>query len=451
MTSSFRRSFGALVCLAVGAIAPMGCGGGGTTSGADAGSPPQALSARSSTNGSDAFTPFGIVTVAQGIQADDPANPLEPQGPVVTRLAGGGAALAWVSGSSLVAQQIDSSGHNVGPQQAIATLAGPVWAYAVGGLNGGDWVVAWADLTLPQLNQTPHGQPYTIQTKRFDARGAFVGDTTLVVPGISYSAVDSHLQVRAMPDGGYVVAFSAAPGSPQMFATYQRFADDGTAVGAPVFVAGSGENQSRLQVVPLANRSIVAVWEQQSTTATGTSYSLYTRHFDAAGNPVTQPTQITAAVYEAPFEFAATLLQGQKIGIAWMQPAIPAVSISGMSWQIMDKSGKTIATGTPTQQRGLDGVDVAPSDKGFTVFYQVSSNTARGGISQLNALQIDHKGSVLGTTSVVNRQIWLAPSSGGPAGPASTGFAVAGGSDGHYVAAFESAIAGGAEVDAFGQ
>ena len=117
----------------------------------------------------------------------------------------------------------------------------------------------------------------------------------------------------------------------------------------------------------------------------------------------------------------------------------------------MDKSGRTIATGTPTQQRGLDGIDVAPSDKGFTVFYQVSSDTARGGISQLNALQIDHKGSELGTTSVVNRQIWLAPSSGGPAGPASTGFAVAGGSDGHYVAAFESGIAGGAEVDALGQ
>ena len=87
--------------------------------------------------------------------------------PQVSRLAGGGAVIAWVSGNSLVARQLDASGQPTGQQQSVAGLAQSDGGFAVAGLTGGDWVIAWADQPTPCNTAR-----CTIQTRRFSATGA---------------------------------------------------------------------------------------------------------------------------------------------------------------------------------------------------------------------------------------------------------------------------------------
>ena len=380
------------------------------------------------------FTPFSQVAVGT-IPRGDPFVPGRPQ---VSRLSGGGAVIAWVSGKSLVARQLDASGQPTGQQQSVAGLAQSDGGFAVAGLTGGDWVIAWADQTTPCNTAR-----CTIQTRRFSATGALGKDTTLVVPN-GYATIDPHLQVKAMPDGGYVIAWSGLFTSVSL-ASYQRFAADGSAMGDPVFVASNqqGDSDSKLKILPLVDGTIFAVWKRQGFGPTSTN-RFFVRHFSAIGVGLGGETQLTVPPSDFPLDVTATLLANGNIGVAW---ATNGPSI--VRWQVVDPNGNPVgAMGTLSWGPSIDAIDSAAGPQGFLVFFQVSTDYNRGTNAQVTQLSIDNSG----TSTVVNRSLFsVSPTTGAQTGPAGAGFSIAGASDGHYVAAFETGVPEGAEVNALGR
>jgi hypothetical protein len=355
--------------------------------------------------------------------------------------------VAWVSGNLLVARQLDSSGQLVGEAKTIAVLAQTSQSFAVGGLAGGDWVILWADLTLPVI--TPRGQGYTIHVKRFGATGSLVQDTTLAVPQ-SFISVNRHMQVKATADGGYVVAWSAATGDFFTRPIYQRFAADGTAIGGLVFVSILGINESQLNVLPLADGSITAVWVRESGTDSG--YSIHARHFSAAGAPLTGETQLTPSPSDTPLGLTATLLANGNIGVAWTTNNTNGPGF--VRWQVVDPNGNFVgAMGELLVGPNVDAVDSAAAPQGFLVFYQVTTGFNRGTSARITQLSIDDSGTLTGSPTVgIDRTLFsISPTFGSTTGWAGAGFSIAGAKDGHFVAVFESAVPEGAEVNALGR
>jgi Ca2+-binding RTX toxin-like protein len=138
---------------------------------------------------------FGQVIDIAGGAADDGA-------PDVTALADGGFAVSWtrVQGAH---DDIVMSVHNAdgSPRLGLGTVnsnANIVLPSSITGLSGGGFVVAWAEggVTEPEVN-----------FRRFDANGsALDGTNTQGVPIDTWGS-NSNVQLAALPDGGFVVAY----------------------------------------------------------------------------------------------------------------------------------------------------------------------------------------------------------------------------------------------------
>lgn len=433
----------------------LGSGSGGApasggTGSAGPGTTPSAGGAGPATGGAPvpaAFTAFGPVAV--GSSASTPFPGL--QGPAVARLAGGGAVVAWMSANELLAQAIDTAGNPVGPQLQVATISPAVRSYSLAGLANGDWVIAWSAPAGAAL--VPPAAMQTVQTRRFSAAGALLQDTRLVHPDV-FQAIDPELQVRALPDGGYLVGWAgshAPAGSPRQ-ALLQRFAADGTFVGDPVTVSADPGDQSRVQLVPLADGSLLVAWLQASSD--GASHAIRTRRFDAAAQPVGAASELQASSGAGAFDIAATALATGNAAVLWAQPLGAVLVPLEARWQIIDPDGRPVSgMGGIAVAVSIDDLEIAPSQAGFTAFVQVSTPGSFSSSARISALAVDAGGaSAGGFTTVAERTLFsIDRTAGSQSGPAPIDFAVAGAPDGHSVAVYQAGTAAGSEVRAIGQ
>lgn len=393
------------------------------------------------------FAPFGPVTVAPTVTFE--GGNAAAEGPKVARLAGGGAVVAWKQAGALVAQQIDAAGNRVGPQQAIA---GQATIFSVAGLPGGDWVVAWSAATVPP--DAVRASTVTVQTQRYGADGGVVQGTTLVNPDPAQS-IDAGLDVAATADGGYAVAWAARSslaGPRQVL--MQRFTAGGAAAGGlATATAVTAADQTQPRVVPLADGSVVLAWLQA---ASASSFAIHTRPFSSASVPLEAEREVAASTASAAFPFAAAPLDGDHFGLVWAQPSSATNTAPIQArWQILDAEGNLESpAGGVTVGPQIDSVGIAPAGRGFTALVQVVNGNPRGTTANIGSIAVDNDGETAATAlaSVVERSLnSVAPLTGNTTGPAGPAFAVAGGPDGRYVLAYESATAAGAEVDALGK
>ena len=268
--------------------------------------------------------------------------------------------------------------------------------FAVAGLTGGDWVIAWADQTTPCNT----AQLYTIQTRRFSATGALVKDTTLVVPN-GYAAIDPHLQVKAMPDGGYVIAWSglvySCPCSPPISVSRQTALPWATRYSYPTTPGRESTGSSRSFPLPMAPSLPYG-----GAAGRATSQSMCATSVRPALASVAKRS-LRPAVSTTPLDVTATLLANGNIGVAW-------ATIQEVRWQVVDPNGNFVgAMGEllvrPTAVDSLDAIDSAAAPQGFSVFYQVFTGTSRGTSAQITQLSIDDSGSVTGSAPVVGRSL----------------------------------------------
>lgn len=393
------------------------------------------------------FAAFGPVTVAPSVTFE--GGNAAGEGPKVARLAGGGAVVAWKQAGALVAQRIDAAGNRVGPQQAIA---GQATIFSVAGLSGGDWVVAWSAATVPP--DAVRAFTVTVQTQRYGADGALLQGTTLVNPDPAQS-IDAGLDVAATADGGYAVAWAARSslaGPRQVL--MQRFASSGApAGGLATATAVTAADQTQPRVVPLADGPVVLAWLQA---ASASSFAIHTRPFGSASTPLEAEREVAASAASAAFPFAAAPLDGDHVGLVWAQPssATDTAPIQAR-WQVLDAEGNLESpAGGVTVGPQIDSVGIAPAGRGFTALVQVLNGNPRGTSANIGSIAVDNDGETSATAlaPVVDRSLnSVAPLTGNTTGPAGPAFSVAGGTDGRYVLAYESATATGAQVDALGK
>lgn len=413
-------------------------GGSGSTGGGD-------TSTGSGTVTTPQFAAFGPVTLASAATAPVSGG---PRGPAVARLAQGGAVVAWADAGSLMAQQLDVQGQPAGAPLTIATLAPETAnAFSVAGLAGGGWVAAWVDYMQPI---TAHAQSFIIRTRRYSASGVPLQDAA-PAPTLAFFDLDPRLQVKGTPDGGYVLGYSASPGGPLLRANFLRFSAEGAPVGGPVAVSAAAGQQRGLKLVPLPDGTLVAVWLQGNASADG--YIIETRRFDATGQPMGDESPLADSASDIPYELDATLLAGGNIAIAWALPQGTAPRPDQARWEVVTPGGTPVGTmGSQATAPLIDGIAVAPTATGFTAFVQVTTGFNRGTNAQVTALDISAGGALLGSETLVSRSLAsVSPTTGATTGPAPSQFSIDGGSDGHYVAAYESGASGAAQVNVLGR
>lgn len=376
-----------------------------------------------------ALTPFGPTTVASGIAAPSSNQP----GPATSRLAGGGAVVAWRSGSALLAQQLDAAGSAVGTTQSVGTVAAGRANFSVAALAGGGWIVVWA------------AGDQTLQSRRYSQSAAPVEDAA-PVDGGAFAQISS-VQVKGLADGGFVVAWSGQEGGAGQQVFARRFASGGAASGDRMSLATAGNARSDVNILPLSDGSFFAAWVQAN--GGGTAVNIVTRRLDADLQALAADRPIDASVQTVVFDAAATLLPNGRIALAWTQPGINNADPQ-VRWQIVDAAG--VPLGTPGRALFLpvvDAVEAVPAASGFTVLVASSTAFSRGTNARITALPVGEDGVATSSTVVQERSLAsVSATTGATTGPASPGFGAGGGPDGRYVMAYENAIAGGARVEA---
>jgi len=354
------------------------------------------------------------------------------RGTAITRLAGGGAVVVWASGSALMMERLDASGTVPGTAQQVGTLEADNQDYrtrfSIDATADGGWVIAWASSDTRS----------SVQFRRYGAMGNALGDT-VVVPQTGSAEIMS-VEVRAFADGGFVIGWISRSDFQDASAAFvRRFAADGTSIGSNVEVGEAGDKRS-LQLAILPGDKILAAWLYWTIQPGGASQTLdvRTQKLDSALNPVGGAQTVIA---DMPFDYgvhlaAASQLDG-RVALAWTSP-----NLSGLMWQVLDPDG--VATG-PVQSTQIfathiiDTIDVVPASPGFTLIVESTISSSRGRSGSITSLAIDTVGAAIGRTELGDRLLQTtSPTTGEGCGPASSGVAAAGGTDGRVIIAYNS-------------
>jgi Ca2+-binding RTX toxin-like protein len=184
----------------------------------------------------------------------------------VAALADGGWLAVWISedqanpGQSargLYQQRYDASGLAVGTETLVNRTSQAEYTYfpAVTGLPDGGWIVTWTA-------SDPSGA-HDIRQQRFDNRGAAMGSEFTV--NSSTTGLQGSPNVAALPDGGWVVVWcNTYLGEVQM----QRYAADGSVLG-PETTVGLATSYIIPKITVLETGAWVVSWTDTDADYTG--------------------------------------------------------------------------------------------------------------------------------------------------------------------------------------
>lgn len=167
-------------------------------------------------------------------------------------------------------------------------------------LHDGSFIVVWDQ----------YGTGGELHAQRFDRGGSAVGVPMQIEGGKA--------TVAALGDGGYVIAWAFTQPSAEVSAgtKVQRFDASGTAVGPAVVVNShdAGINDGPPGVAALAGGGYAVTW---STAHYPDGYGVFTREFDAAGQPLGPETQVNTTAGPYPGEQSIAALADGGFVITW--------------------------------------------------------------------------------------------------------------------------------------
>ncbi|MBX3532127.1 MAG: putative Ig domain-containing protein, partial [Rhizobiaceae bacterium] len=227
------------------------------------------------------------------------------RGVVATALEDGGWVVGWDRNSfnEQVFQQVfDAAGNAVGGEVHVnTTTSGRNFSSDIEALPDGGWVVAWSTVDDEVFQQ------------RFDANGDPVGDETLV--NITNGGNNHEPKVTALADGGWVVTWSQPDGD-QSGIFQRRYDDEGTALGAQARVnTTTASFQSEPEVAALPDGGWVVVWH--SGVQDGSSSGVYQQRYDASGDAVGTETLVNVTTAGTQSEASVTALEGIGWIVTW--------------------------------------------------------------------------------------------------------------------------------------
>ncbi len=429
------------------AVVLSACGGGGggdggsgaLTGGSSSGGAASAGGSPTVGSGSGSVAGGGTSPVqgAQAFSAFDPvavgSSTSNFHSPATARLAGGGNVVLWVQGSQIMARLTDAGGAPIGAVFAVnpgqTRFPG---SFSVAPAPDGGFFVAWAFETVPP--QTQFSAVTAVQAKRFTSAGDTVWETR-VKEGLSHTISGAVAKATA---GGFLVGWSSksvltAPD--QVF--LQRLSAEGARIGGEVALGDTtAQSQTSLSVAPLQDGSVLAAWSQR-TFVPSDQYSIYTRRLSADLAPLTAATQLPGTASPGAFHMDAEALSNGSAALGW--GATSASGVPEVRSAVLGTDGRfaSAVQATPAESMVV-GVAVAPfGAAGFGVASQILRTGPRFVNASLQLQRFDLSGAPLDAlTELVVRQTFRAEANSGAVLDAGNGFGIAGGPDGHVVAAF---------------
>jgi hypothetical protein len=234
---------------------------------------------------------------------------LEGASPALAAATGDGFVVVWSyknhfdSPARILGQRYSASGAKVGSELNInSTNPGFVWQQKVAGLADGGFVVVWNG----GPNASDSGEIYA---QRYDGKGGKIGTEFIV--NTARSKTQNFPAVAGLIDGGFVVAWESAASDPYSDIRGQRYAANGSKVGAEMTIAGvSGKSETAPSIAGLHNGGFVVAW-------TGEFADVYGRQFNAAGVATTAAFTVGQRNYGHWEPLALTVLDDDRFVVAW--------------------------------------------------------------------------------------------------------------------------------------
>ena len=228
----------------------------------------------------------------------------------VSGLAGGGFVISATNGSSVIVQKYLANGAADGAADVVTVPGASTYLWSdVTALANGGYAVAF---TTTQNN-------YSSYVQRFDSAGVPQGSPVQVsAPTSAQAAAD----VAGLPEGGYVVAWTAYVGGANTWDIYvRRFDANGNGLGAARLVnTFTASDQQSPSVVVLPDGGYVVAWN--SNGQDGSLWGVYGQRFDALGQPAGSEFRFTVQttgdqVADAPGSSPMTLTGDGDLVLAW--------------------------------------------------------------------------------------------------------------------------------------
>lgn len=361
----------------------------------------------------------------------------------IARLANGGNVVVWANPGAttdtdvVVAQRTDSQGNPVGDPIAVQSDAlYPVSQFAVAAAPDGGFLV------VSERFGTPPGALYAsvtdIMSRKYRADGSLQSESRLVSkvgPGLT------QITIEPVPGGGFVVGWTSQA---QQYAPHlgyvQRLDGSGAPIGGPAALVDdpAAADQAQLSIVPLDDGRVTVVWQNMAL-APPQHFSIYSRVFDAALQPLTPPTELAGT--SAPItRLVSAAPAGSNVALAWTDAPITPTTITINSSVQAPGSAIPGTISTTAAARGLFRLQVESlGSGGFGVTWQeLQVNSPPAASTGIIYLQ---RHDSTGAAASAPTQLLSRVTANGAGGYAGTGVTVDGGADGHVVGAAQ--IAGG--------
>ncbi|MDV7338147.1 SPRY domain-containing protein [Terasakiella sp. A23] len=213
--------------------------------------------------------------------------------------------------------------------------------------------------------------------------------------------------VAALSDGGHVVAWQSNGQDGSMYGIYgQRFDAAGQAVDGEFLIPTyTSSDQIDVSLTGLPDGGFVASWTS-SRDNSGTGYDVYTRQFDASGNPIGAEVRVNTYLTGHQNHSSITTLSDGSYVVAWQSDGQDG-SMLGVYGQRFDSAGQTIGNEflipTYTSSEQMEVALTATADGGFVATW-TSSRDHSGTSYDIYARQYDSSGNPLDDEFLVNTE-----------------------------------------------
>jgi Ca2+-binding RTX toxin-like protein len=231
-------------------------------------------------------------------------------------LADGGFIIAWEAngedggGFGLYAQRYSAAGVAVGTQFLLnSTTAGDQRDLTIAQLGDGSLLFVWS-------SNGQDGSGFGIYARRFGADGVALGGEVLI--NVATAGNQTNPSITRLADGSLIVAWSSDTGT-NIYA--RRLLADGTPTGSEFQLNAnhSAANvQSEVEVKALPDGGFVAVW--RSDVQDGSLGGVYARIFTADGTPATEEFRVNTTTANSQELPSVTILSDGRIAFIWQSP-----------------------------------------------------------------------------------------------------------------------------------
>ncbi len=296
-----------------------------------------------------------------------PTNLLYPDGSPVHP--DGGFVTASITGATLTVTRYKSNGEANGTQTVTGlsyyTTTG-IPSVAV--LADGGYVVSWNSTgtstndifaQIYAANGSPVGSPFQANTQTTD-----------------YQTLSA---VVAMPGGGFLLTWQSGAVASQYDIVGQVFTSAGVKVGNEIAIStATGVNEGAPSIATLSGGGYVAAWYTGAEAMNGSTYDIYARVLDAAGQPSSNVFRVNTTLTGQQFLPMVTGLSDGSFVVTWQSSASGTWDILG---QRFDATGQVIGQefviNTTTAGEQTATAVLSTPDGGFTVSWQSSDGTVR--------------------------------------------------------------------------